>query len=149
MMELQKGLLDLVFPIGRGFMDFTDTDYSRYLGFTWERELLGVFPLGADDTTYPIGSKGGASSRAISKDNLPNYTLYEGKHKHTVKTYSGYSDGTSSKVTGVSKFEENVIQVQKDVSTSEVTIKVTSGGKGEALNTMPPYKAVYYWKRVA
>ena len=66
MMELQKGLLDLVFPIGRGFMDFTDTDYSRYLGFTWERELLGVFPLGADDTTYPIGSKGGASSIAIS-----------------------------------------------------------------------------------
>ena len=149
MMELQKGLLDLVFPIGRGFMDFTDTDYSRYLGFTWERELLGVFPLGADDTTYPIGSKGGASSRAISKDNLPDYTLYEGKHKHTMTAYKGYDDGTSPGKLGVSRFHSNVIQEQSSISTSEATIKVTSGGKGEPLNTMPPYKAVYYWKRVA
>lgn len=149
MMELQKGLLDLVFPIGRGFMDFTDTDYSRYLGFTWERELLGVFPLGADDTTYPIGSKGGASSRAISKDNLPDYTLYEGKHKHTMTAYTGYDDGSSPDKVGVSRFKSNVIQEQSSISTSEATIKVTSGGKGQALSIMPPYQAVYYWKRVA
>lgn len=139
----------MVYPVGRGFIDFTDTDYSTYLGFTWERELMGMFPLGANDTTYPIDSTGGASSRVISKDNLPNYTLYEGKHKHKVKAYTGYSDGSSAAIVGVNKFEDNVIQAQRDVDTSETTIKVTSGGKGQALNTMPPYKAVYYWKRVA
>lgn len=41
---MQNKLLDSVYPIGRGFIDFTDTDYSNYLGFTWERELVGLTP---------------------------------------------------------------------------------------------------------
>ena len=40
-----NSILNLVFPIGRGFIDFTDTDYSNYLGFTWERELIGMTPM--------------------------------------------------------------------------------------------------------
>ncbi len=149
MNPMQRDLLDMVYPVGRGFIDFTDTDYSTYLGFTWERELMGMFPLGANDTNYEIGSTGGKSSRTISKDNLPNYTLYDGKHKHTVKTYRGYSDGTSQDTIGIGMFKSNVTQETKEVTTNETTIKVTSGGKGQALDTMPPYKAVYYWKRVA
>lgn len=41
---MQNKLLDSIFPIGRGFIDFTNTDYSNYLGFTWERELVGLTP---------------------------------------------------------------------------------------------------------
>ena len=147
MMELQKGLLDLVFPIGRGFMDFTDTDYSRYLGFTWERELLGVFPLGADDTTYPISSKGGASSRAISKDNLPNYDLKvtDNGHTHTASGYNYTSDyGNKPSLAGSGSRSDTMT-----TSKTYTNIKVNSDGKGQPLNIMPPYQAVYYWKRVA
>ena len=34
---LISNIYNQIFPIGRGFLDFTDTDYSNYLGFTWER----------------------------------------------------------------------------------------------------------------
>lgn len=34
--EYTQDIIDLFYPIGRGFIDFTDTDYSNYLGCTWE-----------------------------------------------------------------------------------------------------------------
>lgn len=34
--EYTQDIIDLFYPIGRGFIDFTSTDYSNYLGCTWE-----------------------------------------------------------------------------------------------------------------
>lgn len=140
----------MVYPVGRGFIDFTDTDYSTYLGFTWERELMGMFPLGADDTNYKISNTGGKSSRTISKDNLPNYdlTVVDTGHSHKVESIdngSEYYAGAISRATNGSKkgFDWG------KTDTKKTGIKVNSAGKGEPLSIMPPYKAVYYWKRVA
>ena len=46
--EYTQDIIDLFYPIGRGFIDFTDTDYSNYLGCSWERELVGLTPIGYD-----------------------------------------------------------------------------------------------------
>lgn len=55
-------MFDMMWPIGRGFIDFTDTDYSNWLGFTWERELVGMTPVGYnqnDSDFNEIGKTGG------------------------------------------------------------------------------------------
>ena len=84
-------IADLFYPIGRGFFDFTDTDYSNWLGLTWERELLGVTPIGynPNDTDYSaVGNTGGSKTKTIAKENLPNYTLYSESHNHTQNSHN-------------------------------------------------------------
>ena len=68
-----KEILNLIFPIGRGFIDFTNTDYSDYLGFTWKRELINLTPIGCDESGSNVG---------ITKGNE--------NHKHTLN--DGYAD---------------------------------------------------------
>ena len=40
MSEIQT-IANMLFPVGRGFLDFTDTDYSNWLGFTWGKRING------------------------------------------------------------------------------------------------------------
>lgn len=51
---LINNIYNRMWPVGRGFIDFTNTDYSNYLGFTWERTLVGKVPVGIDseDTDF-------------------------------------------------------------------------------------------------
>lgn len=69
-------ILNLVYPIGRGFIDFTDTDYSNYLGFTWERELIGMTPIGLnvnDNDFNAIGKTGGEKKHTLTVAEMPGH----------------------------------------------------------------------------
>lgn len=163
-MAMQKDLLDMVYPIGRGFIDFTETNYSNYLGFRWERELMGMFPIGANDTTYKIGQTGGSATKVISIDNMP-------EHDHGEVSLTGQLDFAGEIVRNVAKSliaGASGILSKRKIGTSAGNTSVGSSygdhddgfkidashkhqkvGKNQPLNIMPPYKAVYYWKRVA
>ena len=143
---MQKQLLDLVYPIGRGFIDFTDGDYSNYLGFTWERELLGMFPLGADDINYKIGNTGGAKTHTLSINEMPSHTHTQDAHSHDLNSYVG--SGSDGNYSGIGGTASNQIATTKK-GTTAVTAKNQKTGGGQPFSIMPPYKTVYYWKRVA
>ena len=34
--QYSQDIIDLFYPVGRGSIDFTDTDYNNYLGCTWK-----------------------------------------------------------------------------------------------------------------
>lgn len=156
-------IIDLIYPIGRGFIDFTNTDYSNWLGLTWERELLGVTPIGynPNDTDYStVGKTGGSKTKTISKENLPNYTLYDTTHTHTqnahshgVPSYSssnGSSSGISHEDATSTVTNWNAYTTNTATATNQSTrITVTSGGSGTALDVRTPYQVVSYWKRVS
>lgn len=160
LMRMQGDLLDMVYPIGRGFIDFTDTDYSRYLGFTWERELLGMFPLGADDTNYKIGNTGGSRTKTLSVAEMPS-------HNHTFTGSPSTASGTLTRAghlvvaNDLNGGTTRKYQLRGDYGQSthedyyNVTVTLTPNGsigytgQGKAFDIMPPYKTVYYWKRVA
>ena len=80
-------LANMFFPIGYTFIDTVGTiDYSNHLGFTWQKTLQGVTPVGQNtsDTDFAtIGTTGGKKTITLSKANLPNYTLYSASHTHT------------------------------------------------------------------
>ena len=155
---INSGVIDMIYPIGRGFIDFTNTDYSNYLGFTWERELVGMFPVGYDPTDEDfneIGKTGGSKSlqthtHAISGDGS-HYHIGVGRYA----SGSGYSNIYESYASGAS-----VREIRTPYSGSNGghthTISPTGGSKaGEDFNSspnngnVPPYQVVAYWKRVA
>lgn len=168
-------IVDLLYPVGRGFLDFTDTDYSNWLGLTWERELIGVTPIGynPNDTDYSaIGKTGGSKTKTIAKENLPNYTLYSAAHTHIQNSHnhtqnahshsqSFNNDNGSSYVndwvrSGGSSGTRDTRNTNATTATNNAatatnqntTITVTSGGSGTALDIRSPYQVVSYWKRV-
>lgn len=124
---MQNKLLDSIYPIGRGFIDFTDTDFSNYLGFTWERELVGLTPVGLDTTQTEfneIGKTGGSK--------------YLQSHQHTLKVgWRNLDEGGS--------FPGYTSQASGAGITSLTT---ENSGEGNSGN-LQPYKVVAYWKRVA
>ena len=121
-------IIELIYPIGRGFIDFTDTDYSNYLGFTWERELIGMFPVGynPNDTDFDtIGKTGGEKKHKLTINEIPS-------HNHGVSIVSASNTWGPNYSNGVSHKESTV-----------------NTGGGQPHNNLPPYKVVSYWKRVS
>lgn len=120
-------IFDKVYPIGRGFIDFTDIDYSDYLGFTWEKTCIGMFPVGHDTSQTEfdtIGKTGGAKTHTLTIDEMPANlidTTDEGSNTDGFVMRGGYSPTGTYNI----------------------------GGTGASHNNLPPYQTVNYWKRVS
>lgn len=122
-------LLDAMWPVGRGFIDFTNTDYSNWLGFTWERELVGMTAVGLDTTQTEfniIGKTGGSK--------------YLQEHRHNINTGNRANAWETPNL---------VVSYQyQSTDPLKVTGVIESAGVGDGGN-LQPYKVVAYWKRVS
>lgn len=101
---------------------------SNY-GGTWE-QIKDVFLLAAGDT-YTAGSTGGEATHTLTLSEMPS-------HSHTFTTAAGEVWNEGDFIMRGSVESSNHI----DNSTSRV-------GGDVAHNNMPPYLAVYVWKRIA
>ena len=152
------GIFEAIFPIGRGFIDFTDTDYSNYLGFTWERELVGLTPVGlntADSDFDTIGKTGGEKTHQLKIEEMPSHNhtnTVSNSGAHTHNTWGTYqiahaSGSVRSTVTGSA--DEGRSNPTDSNGNHTHTITINNTGGGQAHNNMSPYKVVAYWKRIA
>lgn len=147
-------LLNALYPIGRGFIDFTDTDYSNYLGFTWERELLGVTPVGvnpSDSDFNEVGKTGGEKTHQLTLSEIP-------KHNHTTKlrNQSNTEDLTLTISGAGKKYGTGVSGILSQTSgwgsygnAGWLNISNEEKGGDLAHNNLQPYQVVSYWKRVS
>lgn len=130
-------ILNLVYPIGRGFIDFTDTDYSNYLGFTWKRELIGMTPIGLnvnDNDFNAIGKTGGEKSHTLLKKELP-------KEIGQTLIYDVNATEQSSLIDALTTQWSNKYRPSLDNVINQVG--------GQPHNNLQPYQVVAYWKRIA
>lgn len=107
------------------------TSPAEILGGTWE-QIKDRFILAAGDT-YASGSTGGEATHTLTVDEMP-------QHIHSLGymyKYSGDSTGRPQLVNNGTVF------VQYEETFSE------NAGGNQPHNNMPPYFAVYIWKRVA
>ena len=140
-------MIDLIYPVGRGFMDFTDTDYSNYLGCTWERELVGMFPVGynPNDTSFDsIGEKGGEKTVTLNVNQIPPHT-----HTFHRQQWYGADIEISSDSGAIYSWKSTTGGATSKTYANKSGSDLANTGGGQAHNNLPPYQVVSYWKRVA
>ena len=115
------------FPVGAIYMSINDTNPASFLGGTWER-IKDRFLLSAGDS-YDAGSEGGSADAVVVS------------HEHGIATRY-YATTGGSDVTGAI-----IGQISQGDRYWEDSIS-TEGESGIGKN-MPPYLAVYMWKRIA
>lgn len=137
-----------VYPVGAIYMSITDTDPSVIFGGEWER-IKDTFLLSAGDT-YAAGDEGGEAAHTLTTTEMPS-------HNHAPVT-SGYKflesnaniavNGTKRQFPSSGSSNHFVYSTAANAEIiEEATTKATGGGGSH--NNMPPYLAVYVWKRIA
>lgn len=115
-----------VYPVGAIYMSVDPTSPSELFGGTWE-SLKDRFLLGAGDT-YSAGTEGGSADAVVVA------------HQHLVDMRGGI--GSSEITSGYNAILQTGLVKNTAINTQ------TSGQDGTGKN-MPPYLAVYMWKRIA
>ena len=133
-------LLD-IYPIGSIYMSVHSTSPASLFGGTWE-SISGRFLLGADNT-YTAGSTGGEATHTLTLYEMPN-------HYHILPYKVDWGNQT-----GIGSWHPMFVDgTMTDSGSGGYTGKWQSyttqnNGGGEPHNNMPPYLAVYMWKRVS
>lgn len=143
----QKPTLDMIYPVGSIYMSVNSINPSTLFGGTWE-QIKDRFLLSAGDT-YANGSTGGEATHKLIEDEIPTHTHYERFSNGAYATWEGYSSASqqgSRTVTGVEVPPYNYYS-NKSGTYNYLTTGYT--GSDQAHNNMPPYLAVYMWKRTA
>ena len=148
-----KTLLDMVYPVGSIYLSVSGTDPQTLFGGTWTR-LEDVFLLAAG-AKHPAGSTGGEEAHTITEGEMPSH----GNHLMQGRMYQELADNASND----SSYRSNTLYLGKNAFAStgnfnrgwkdwnggEMYPAGTLKGGGNPHNNMPPYLAVYTWKRTA
>lgn len=132
-----KGVNNIIlkaYPVGSIYMSVNSTSPATLFGGTWV-ELQGRFLLGRS-ASYGNGSTGGAASVAISTAQMPS-------HGHTIR---GWNIGANGALPNTTPYNWIGYDQSGWYSTEGM---MTKTGSGSAHENMPPYLAVYMWKRTA
>ena len=123
-----------LYPVGAVYISANSTSPASLFGGTWE-SISGRFLLAAG-STYSAGSTGGEATHTLTVDEMPS-------HNHHVPTggTSGSYTTTAYTVKGNGYYDPGT----GSLSTASTSDK----GRGQPHNNMPPYLAVYMWKRVS
>lgn len=128
-----------LWPKGSIYISVINQNPSKYFGGTWE-QIKDRFLL-ACGNTYSNGSTGGSATHKLKESELPKL---EGTIQ--VKPYDNYS-GTGILSAWVWEGQTKAGALNTAMQTP-YGIKISFGGNGSH-NNMPPYIAVYMWKRTA
>jgi len=136
-------LADAIYPVGAIFTTVTAYANSAAVvaaigGTTWVAFGAGKMPIGVDssDTDFDTAEEtGGSKTHTLTTSEMPSHNHSNGSYtKLGIANGSNTTQGVDS-----SSGELNLIN----------TADIQAAGGGSAHNNMPPYIAVYMWKRTA
>ena len=125
----KKILNTILFPIGYVYISVNNTNPGTIFGGTWE-QIKDTFLLACGDT-YANGATGGEATHKLTVEEMPS-------HNHAIEMTS---NGVGYQIERVPFGNQSVW------GNSNLPIKPTGGNQPH--NNMPPYLAVYIWKRVS
>ena len=162
--------LKKVYPVGSIYMSTVSTNPATLFGFgTWEAMPAGRVLLAqgtASWGTYNAGSTGGEATHKLTVGELPSHShnattdnininggfrLDGTEMGGTTSTNGVFSIGSSftpSKGHGNSGGGGNAGRNIKFNSTHSHKVTINNVGEGQSHNNLPPYLAVYIWKRI-
>lgn len=115
-------------PIGSIYISFDATDPALLFGGTWE-QIQGRFLLAASDE-YEAESIGGEATHKLTVTEMPS-------HSHSYQYTTIYA------------FPYNSASDKSNLRSNETSKTTSAVGGGQPHNNMPPYLAVYMWKRTS
>lgn len=168
--SLNNNITNIIYPVGSIYMSVNSTNPSLLFGGEWE-QLKDRFLLGTGDT-YTGGSTGGSADAVVVKH---NHTQNPHNHTQNAHNHTANSDGTRSFLTAPTGSNWNEVAGSKisgsgyryvaTPDTSNYNVWVNQSANKTATNqaqtatnqesgvdgtgkNMPPYLAVYVWKRI-
>lgn len=141
-------ILQAVYPIGSIYISTSSISPSALFGFGEWEQIKDTFLLSAGDT-YEVGSTGGEAEHTLTYKELPATNgaiiMHNASYGTNIAGVSGcFTASTTNQGTyrnGGSALEADTVSIGK--------INYSNGGEDQPHNNMPPYLAVYMWKRVS
>lgn len=138
-------LIDIIYPVGSVYITTANISPKQLFKIGEWEQIKDTFLLSSGDT-YSAGSTGGEATHKLTAKELP-------KQSGTISTHGVYSGTPIAAVSGVfsashscsGKYMNGTASGHDSVD----TIAYSNGGQNAAHNNMPPYLAVYVWKRTA
>lgn len=162
---IQNQLVNLIYPIGSIYMSVNNVSPSTFLGGTWE-QIQDTFLL-CSGSKYGAGSTGGEATHTLTQAESPAHTHTRGSmeiggffsatipdyHSNTAEgafVGGGRDAGYNGANYRVGNSSPSTPMYGYDFYASRSWTGVTSSvGSNQPHNNMPPYLAVYVWKRTA
>lgn len=138
---IKASIFDAIYPVGSIYMSIEATNPKDLFGGTWER-IQGKFLLGANDsaTAYNAGKTGGSFNHTHNLDSNGFAKIFFGSSSFQAKDKSTASWSGNAKKT---------VSGTNSTSTFSASYGTELGGTTASADGMPPFLAVYIWKRTA
>ena len=133
---INRDVPNKVYPIGSIYMSVNSTNPSELFGGEWER-IQDRFLL-ASGSAYANGSTGGSANAVVVSH---THTQNQHRHELTGSKTSGFSSGNYLRAGSGSATDGQY--------TNYATPTINSTGEDGTGKNMPPYLAVFVWKRIA
>lgn len=149
-------ILQTVYPVCSIYISTTNTNPSTLFGFgSWE-QITDKFLLAAGNT-YAAGETGGEASHTLTTSEIPSHkhtgtTSTAGAHTHQIgtdKDVDYLAAGDCWSVHNASSGATYTNGYTTSAGDHEHTVTISNTGGGQSHNNMPPYLAVYVWKRIS
>lgn len=145
-----------IYPVGSIYLSINSASPADLFGGTWER-IKDKFLLASGDT-YSAGSTGGEAEHTLSAAEMP-------RHAHTVRIWDPQGTRGDAQGAYAATYGATLVTVPYGATTpltwNNSTPHVADNGLGDPAgvtefsggeqphNNLPPYLAVYAWKRTA
>lgn len=143
-----KNIFDMIYPVGSIYISVNNVNPSVLFGGTWE-QIQDRFLLGAG-STYSAGSTGGEANHTLTQAEIPNYAIGNLATLVPVNHENWANGGIVATNMGQTSTTKYGLKENGNIMTSGIqySYMIYSNGGGKPHNNMPPYLAVYIWKRV-
>lgn len=147
--------MNTIYPVGSIYMSVDSINPSTLFGGIWE-QIKDKFLLSCGDN-YQNGAVGGETTHTLTTQEMPNHghsasTNTAGGHRHSFKGWWTTKGDGSAAYACVSRAETDDYAEYGTFSSAgdhAHTVTINNTGDGQAHNNMPPYMAVYMWKRIS
>ena len=165
--DLKQQFRDMIYPVGTIVHTYQDNNPGTVLGGTWSK-IRGRMIVGAGNK-YSTTATGGSKTYTVYQSNLPNsnFALSDGQHYHTLywewgssqnltrqPSDNSYMQGAGSNA-GTRAAKSSILTSYTSTTADKRTYhqhtfqSLNGNVTREPVDHMPPYLAVYTWRRTA
>lgn len=165
--DLKQQFRDMIYPVGTIVHTYQDNNPGTVLGGTWSK-IRGRMIVGAGNK-YSATATGGSKNYTVYQSNLPNnnFALSDGQHTHVLYWEWGSSQNLTRQPSDNSYMQGAGTRAGTRAAKSSILTSYTSTTADkrtyhqhtfqslngnvtrEPVDHMPPYLAVYTWRRTA